>query len=135
MKKIQIKIFFIILAVLLLGFIVSISALNSNKLASSPTEQESKYDQFATCLTEKGAVFYGAYWCSYCNKNKELFGSAEKLLPYVECSTSDGKNQLPVCQEQKITAYPTWRFADGSEILGLVSLEVLSQKTSCPLPL
>ena len=67
----------------------------------------SKYDQFAQTLKEKGAVFYGAFWCTHCQAEKKLFGSSAKLLPYVECSTPDGQGQLPVCQDKKIEGYPT----------------------------
>lgn len=93
-----------------------------------------KYDQFAQCLKDKGAVFYGAFWCPHCQNEKKLFGSSEHLLPYVECSTLDGQNQLSVCQEKKIEGYPTWEFKDGSRETGEVSLEKLSEKTACPLP-
>lgn len=90
-------------------------------------------DSFAQCLKDKGAVFYGAFWCPHCQKQKAMFGSASKLLPYVECSTPDGKAQLQVCIDKKIASYPTWEFADGSRATGERSLSELSQKTSCPL--
>lgn len=93
-----------------------------------------KYDTFAQCLKDKGAVFYGAFWCPHCQNEKELFGSSERLLPYVECSTPDGQGQLPICQEKKIEGYPTWEFKDGSRQTGEVSLERLAQKTGCSLP-
>jgi hypothetical protein len=87
----------------------------------------SNLDGFAQCLKEKGAVFYG-------QRTKALFGSAAKLLPYEECSTPDGKAQLPVCQEKGIESYPTWVFADGSRLTGERSLKELSEKTACALP-
>jgi hypothetical protein len=41
----------------------------------------------AQCLADKGATFYGAYWCPHCNNQKLAFGSrASKKLPYVECA-------------------------------------------------
>ncbi len=91
-------------------------------------------DDFAKCLKEKGAVFYGAFWCSHCQNQKKLFGSSEKYLPYVECSTPDGGGQLSLCNEKKIDGYPTWEFSDGSRESGELSLERLSEKTSCELP-
>lgn len=90
-------------------------------------------DSFAQCLKDKGAVFYGAFWCPHCQKQKAMFGSAAKLLPYVECSTQDGKGQLQACIDKKITNYPTWEFADLSRATGERSLSELSQKTGCPL--
>ncbi|MSU60452.1 MAG: hypothetical protein EXS52_00865 [Candidatus Staskawiczbacteria bacterium] len=67
-------------------------------------------DAFAKCLKESGAVFYGAFWCSHCQEQKALFGDSAQYLPYVECSTADGKAQLQACADQKIQVYPTWRF-------------------------
>ena len=89
---------------------------------------------FAECLGAKGATFYGAFWCPHCQNQKAMFGSADKHLPYVECSTPDGKGQLPACQEAKINGYPTWEFADGSRLTGEVSLATLAEKTGCELP-
>ena len=63
-----------------------------------------------------------------------LFGDAEKELPYVECSTPDGNEQLQVCQDKNIESYPTWIFSDDSRLVGEVTLQELSQKTSCVLP-
>ena len=93
-----------------------------------------KLDQFAQCLKDKNAVFYGAFWCSHCQNQKVMFGKSAKLLPYTECSTVDGKGQLAFCKEKNITAYPTWEFTDGSRELGEVSLQKLSEKTGCQLP-
>lgn len=93
-----------------------------------------KYDQFATCLKDRGATFYGAFWCPHCQRQKALFGNSVKLLPYVECSTPDGKSQTPICVDKKITGYPTWEFADGSRLNGEIPLETLAEKTGCSLP-
>ena len=93
-----------------------------------------KLDAFASCLSEKGATFYGAFWCPHCQSQKKMFGSSEKLLPYVECSAPNGQAQLPVCTEKKIEGYPTWEFADGSRETGEISLTRLSERTGCDLP-
>ncbi len=93
-----------------------------------------KYDGFAQCLKDKGAVFYGAFWCPHCQKQKAMFGNSKKYLPYVECSTPDGKGRLEVCVDKEITGYPTWIFADESRETGEVSFATLSSKTSSLLP-
>lgn len=90
-------------------------------------------DEFATCLGEKGAIFYGAFWCPSCQDQKKVFGNSQDKLPYVECSTPDGNSQLDVCRDAEITGYPTWEFGDGSREGGKVSLEVLAEKTGCEL--
>ena len=138
MKKI--KIFFIILAVLLLGFVVYMSARTSGNRenavkGNNGTQQVvGKYDVFVNCIKENGVVFYGAFWCPHCNNNKEMFGNSKNLLPYVECSTEDGQGQVQVCKDEGITGYPTWKFADGTKLPGEITLETLAQKTSCALP-
>ena len=96
--------------------------------------QQTAVDQFAQCLKHKGAVLYGAFWCSHCKNQKKIFGSSADLLPYVECSTPDGKNQLPICQEKTIESYPTWIFGDNSRVVDEMSFKQLSDKTGCPLP-
>jgi hypothetical protein len=127
--KTNIKIFIGVIILLFLGTITSIVLQSGDVSLGS-----GRYDAFATCLKEKGAVFYGAWWCSHCNATKKLFGLSKKLLPYVECSSTDGTQQLQVCKDKKIESYPTWEFADGSRLTGEVSLEQLVEKTSCPLP-
>lgn len=99
--------------------------------ASKPKQTSGNYDAFAQCLTDKGAKFYGAYWCSHCKSQKEMFGTSIEKVNYIECSTADGNSQTKVCEDAKIAGYPTWEFADGSRLEGEVSLEDLAQKTGC----
>jgi hypothetical protein len=112
----------------ILGIITIIALLvtSSNKPAN--------LDSFAKCLTASGAKFYGAYWCSHCQAQKLEFGKSVEFMPYVECSTPDGKGQLPVCAQQNITSYPTWVFPDGSRESGKIPLTELAYKTNCVLP-
>ena len=96
-----------------------------------------KYDEFATCLGEKGATFYGAFWCPHCQNQKGIFGKSKDKLPYVECSTPDSKGQTQVCTDKGISSYPTWEFqtASGTELIsGEKNLEELSARTGCVLP-
>lgn len=98
------------------------------------SRQPGKYDQFATCLKDQGALFYGAFWCPHCQDQKKMFGSSAKLLPYIECSLPDASGQTPVCKEKEIKGYPTWIFADGTQGSGTLTLAELAEKTSCSLP-
>jgi thiol-disulfide isomerase/thioredoxin len=93
-----------------------------------------KLDSFAQCLKDKGAVFYGAFWCPHCQATKALFGRSAKLLPYVECSTPNGKDQLAVCKDKGVEGYPTWIFASGNRLTGELTLAQLAQETQCTLP-
>lgn len=97
-------------------------------------ETPGKFDAFATCLKEKGAIFYGAWWCPHCQNQKKMFGSSTKHLQYVECSSVGRRDQLPVCQEAKIESYPTWEFADKSRLTGEIPLTEFAEKTGCTLP-
>ncbi len=102
--------------------------------SDGPTSHRTtKYDDFAQCLGDAGAQFYGAFWCPHCQEQKALFENSLKI-PYVECSTPDKNAQLPVCIEKQITGYPTWIFGDGTRGDQVQSLEALAEKTSCALP-
>lgn len=94
-----------------------------------------RLDSFAQCINDSGATYYGAFWCPNCKNQEALFGRSARLLPRIECSTPDGKGQLPVCQEAEIGGYPTWTFTSTStRLTGTQSLEALSIATGCPLP-
>ena len=96
--------------------------------------QPAPLDELAKCLGEKGATFYGAYWCPVCNKQKTTFGRSAQYLPYTECSDPGTRNQNELCANAKIEAYPTWEFANGERMTGALSLTQLSEKTGCALP-
>jgi len=89
------------------------------------------FDNFAKCLTEKGAAMYGASWCSHCKNQKKMFGSSWQYVNYVECASSDG-GQTQACKDKGITGYPTWDIS-GEFLSGEISLQVLSDKSGCPL--
>ena len=58
-------------------------------------------------LKARGFVFYGAWWCPACFKQKNLFGQeAGNQLPYVECEKQPEQRER--CQALGIQAYPTW---------------------------
>lgn len=91
-------------ALLFAGFFINNDSASKPKVLS-PTET------LAQCLTDSGTKFFGAFWCPHCQNQKQLFGrSAAPLLPYVECSTKNGQEQLPICIENNIESYPTWTF-------------------------
>ncbi|MDE2399965.1 MAG: hypothetical protein KGL67_03085 [Patescibacteria group bacterium] len=134
-NKNNVKIFLLVIGILVLGLIGTV-LLRSKEVPAGP----GKYDAFATCLKDKGATFYGAFWCPHCQAQKRAFGSSAHLLPYVECSTADGGGQLQVCIDKGIKSYPTWILADGTRIPddspdgAGVKLETLASATSCTLP-
>jgi thiol-disulfide isomerase/thioredoxin len=115
------------IAVLTIGGFISFLVVQAQK--------PGKYDTFAQCINDSGAKFYGAFWCPHCQATKAMFGKSAKKLPYVECSTADGKGQLPICTEKEVKGYPTWIFPDGSRLSGEQTMESLAEKTACPLTL
>ncbi|MBI3306148.1 hypothetical protein HYZ82_03435 [Candidatus Nomurabacteria bacterium] len=122
------KIFLAIIGVVVLG-VIAAAVFRGNAGPTGPGE----YDGFAQCLADESAVFYGAFWCQHCQNQKKLFGSSQKLLPYVECSTPNGQGQIKECIDKKVMTYPTWEFADGSRMTGEIPLSTLAEKTSCSL--
>lgn len=92
----------------------------------------SDMDLFAKCLTTNGAKLYGASWCPHCQDQKKAFGESVQFVNYIECASGGSKVQAQVCKDAGITGYPTWKFADNSEILGKATFDQLSEKTLCP---
>jgi len=120
-KTIIISVIILILAVIALAFI---------KISESQ-QISYNYDTFAQCLTEKGAVMYGAKWCSHCKAQKAMFGDSFKYIKYVECP--DEKN-IQICLENDVQGYPTWIIGTSTKLEGEVSFEKLSEVSGCSLP-
>ncbi len=118
----------------LIGVIALVAVISLLIYAGRASNGPSALDGFAQCLKDKGAIFYGAFWCPHCQNQKALFGNSKKYLPYVECSTPDARGQTDVCIKNGIKSYPTWVFSDMSTTTGEVTLATLSEKTACPLP-
>jgi hypothetical protein len=98
-------------------------------LASRPPAVSANYDDFAKCLSSKGAVMYGAYWCPHCQNTKKNFGDSFQYVNYVECTVDIKK-----CTDANITGYPTWTFSSGTRLEGEQSFSDLAKASSCTLP-
>lgn len=92
-----------------------------------------RYDSLAQCIKSQGVIFYGAFWCPHCQATKKLFGNSAKYLPYVECSTPDGRNQTQICKDKKIKSYPTWIRPDGAVLGGEHTLDEWAAFSGCTL--
>jgi glutaredoxin len=77
-------------------------------------------------LRKIGARMYSAYWCPFCQRQKELFGrEAFAQIDHVECDPK-GENARPqLCQAAGVRGYPTWVIR-GRSYPGLRSLEQLA---------
>lgn len=120
------------LLILLLVIVIVVSGMWYLHKQDAP--KRAAYDSLARCLSDNGAIFYGAYWCPNCSQQKTAFGSAGKTLPYVECSTRDRSGQAPACEEQQIRSYPTWTFASGMRCTGVVDARILAHLSGCSAP-
>jgi len=99
------------LVVVLIIVGVGFSFVNSQKPAF--------LDDFAKCLTEKGAVMYGASFCKYSSAQKGMFGNSAKFIDYRDFSENS---------DVRIT--PTW-FIDGNKYENVQSLDRLASVTGC----
>ncbi|MBI2139300.1 hypothetical protein HYU14_00125 [Candidatus Woesearchaeota archaeon] len=105
-------------------------------------EEDNPLDAFAQCLTDKGAVMYGASWCPHCQNQKEMFGGSWKSIDYKECAVPNSRMQSAACSDAGVNAYPTWDFGKGnrmtgelkSRITGELNFQELSQITGCAMP-
>jgi large repetitive protein len=88
---------------------------------------------FAKALSDSGTLFYGAAWCQFCNEQKALFEDGAKFLPFIEVTNPDrSPNQIAI--DEGITQYPTWKFNDGSTLVGAQTLATLSTRSGVAIP-
>eukprot|EP00250_Pteridium_aquilinum_P011346 c20004_g1_i1 orf=308-1459(-) len=63
-------------------------------------------------LQSIGAKMYGAFWCSHCYEQKQMFGrEAVKYLEYIECYPEGYRKGVKIakaCESAKIDGFPTW---------------------------
>jgi hypothetical protein len=113
---------------IIIVFVAGLAVISYLSFRGTPATA-GQYDAFAQCLTEKGAMMYGTYWCPHCQNEKKAFGDSFRFVNYVEC-TQDPKK----CTAAKIEGYPTWTFPDGRRFEGEQGLQKLSEESTCPLP-
>jgi len=127
----------IITAIIIAGALIvgAIIFVNQEKVEETiKPEIESPLVNLAKCLSEKGVKFYGTYWCGFCTRQKEMFGEAAKYLPYIECASDRASpEELAMCEKAGVESIPDWRFADGRQELGMLSLEKLAEFSGCQL--
>ncbi|KAF9620848.1 hypothetical protein IFM89_015089 [Coptis chinensis] len=63
-------------------------------------------------LHSVGAKMYGAFWCTHCQEQKQMFGEeAAKMLDYVECfpdGIRKGTKMAKACSDAGLEGFPTW---------------------------
>jgi len=91
-------------ALLVIAVFAALAYIAYPYLAPGPTN----LGPFASCLKDKGVIFYGAFWCPHCRAQKALFGNAVELLPYNECSNPDA-SEMQSCKDAGVGSSPTVR--------------------------
>lgn len=112
----------------------STSSMAKIELPYFATEITTPSSPFALSLARYlhsiGAKMYGAFWCSHCLEQKEMFGrEAAKQLDYVECFPDGyrtGTKMIDACLDAKIEGFPTW-IINGQVLSGEVELSELAQ--------
>lgn len=108
--------------------------VETNSISQAPNSQVSTNSgnaeiALARHLRQRGAKMYGAYWCPYCTKQKELFGrQAFSQITYIECDPR-GQNPRPdLCRRANVNGFPTWEI-NGQKYAGMQSLTQLADIT------
>ena len=78
-------------------------------------------DDLAKCLTEKGAVMYGATWCKYTAGQKAMFGNSMRLIDYRDFS-----------EDPNVKITPTW-LINGAYYQNVQTFDRLASLTGCTL--
>lgn len=105
----------------LIGMIIAFSIATSISYSQKP----GKFDDFASCLSDKGAIVYGNDFCSYTAKQLNYFGKSKRNLDYVKCI-----DEQELCDSKGIKITPTWEY-DGKMYEGVQKFERLSLITGC----
>jgi len=119
------KITYTVIAIIALVVILS--------LILKPLNKTGEFDDLVNCMASKEIKMYGAYWCSHCNQQKELFGDSVNLFEekiYVECAEDASDNERQKCIEKGITGYPTW-IINNEKVLGTKSMKKLAELSEC----
>ncbi|XP_076887832.1 thiol-disulfide oxidoreductase LTO1-like [Bidens hawaiensis] len=86
--------------------------------------------KLAAHLRSVGAKMYGAFWCSHCLEQKEMFGhEAAKLVDYVECfpdGFKTGTDLSQECKKVKIEGFPMW-IINGQTYKGIQDFSELAK--------
>lgn len=119
-KKLNVRLYAVIVILVLIVLFLSWTFISNSK-------KPGKYDDFAKCLTEKGAVIYGNDFCEYTRKEMNFFGKSSKYLNYIKCI-----NNKALCDSKGVKLTPTWEI-NGEMHEQVQTLERLAYLTGCKL--
>lgn len=94
------------------------------------TVSSAKEINLAKQLRAIGAKMYGAFWCSHCFEQKQMFGKeALKYIDYVECYPEGyrrGVKLAAACSAANIQGFPTW-IINGQQYSGEQEFDKLAE--------
>ncbi|MCK4588927.1 MAG: lamin tail domain-containing protein [Nanoarchaeota archaeon] len=101
---------------------------NNNSQNQEPVVKKIDYDDFAKCLKQEKATYYGnSQDCPLCRTQEEMFGESFQYLKYVDCAEDAHR-----CANEKATQVPSWRI-DWINYPGVQELNELSELSGCSL--
>ena len=121
------------------AIIIALIFAGSTYLIHSNTGPQEEYNSFAQCLNESGLKMYGSVTCSFCARQRDLFGDAFQFINEIECDPRNENNQAELCISKNIERTPTWILEDenGNNLHkfepGVQSLKTLSEISNCPI--
>ncbi|MEK6899908.1 MAG: hypothetical protein AABX05_02175 [Nanoarchaeota archaeon] len=114
---------------LIAGLAALMASSYSPKLAAVDSNYHISHEA-AQCLADN-SVLYGNEGCHWCDEQKKEFGSEWETFKssYIECSSS--RVSKMICEQEKISSYPTWKFKNGKVIEGYKPLEEVVKIAGC----
>lgn len=100
----------------------NVKGADDNTAGTESADYKAKLAKF---LTQKGMVMYGAYWCTHCKSQKDIFGDAFQFIDYVECDAGGPNPNPDECKAKGVEGYPTWIY-QGQKYAGERSLSELA---------
>jgi uncharacterized membrane protein len=119
------------------GLILAVLSGGTTYYIHASAVPEGTYDIFAQCLYDEGMRMYGSEGCSFCAKQRGLFGSAIEFVNEIECDPRYEGYEVERCVSKQIEHTPTWILEDenGEDVVrlepGVQSLEKLSEVSGC----
>ena len=112
--------------VLIVGVIIFAVARPTGQVTATG-QGGGNFDEFAECITEQGAIFYGTEWCGFCQQQKAMFGASMDYVNFIDCDQNRN-----TCMSEGIQGYPTWKI-NGQLYSGVQQMSRLSELTGCAL--
>ncbi|MBU1136308.1 MAG: hypothetical protein KJ559_02255 [Nanoarchaeota archaeon] len=115
MKSKNNNIILVILALVIIGFILTINSLNNNENYNIETIK---------CIGENSKLFVSKT-CGHCAKQKMILEGYEEYFEIIDCFS-----ETELCMENNIQAVPTW-IINNQEYTGVKTFSELKEFSGC----